>query len=119
MAGIGYFRLEKCGACHPNGKGSGAAPDLTKGVHKNAAQMIEHFRHPAGVVPGSEMPAIQLSTGQLNALAAFLLKISEKNAEAIQAAPQFGGGRVHPLSEEPVLCVPPDQRCGHEERTGC
>ena len=89
LAGIGYFRLEKCAACHPNAKGSGTAPDLTKGIHKTAAQMVEHFRNPSNVVPGSEMPAIQLSTPQLNALAAFLLKLNEKNAEAIQSAPQF------------------------------
>lgn len=89
LAGIGYFRLEACGECHPNAKGKGNAPDLTKGVHKTAAQMIEHFKHPAETVPGSQMPRVELSNSQLNALAAFLLKLNEKNAEAIQSAPQF------------------------------
>ncbi len=89
VAGIGYFRQEKCDGCHPGAKGVNGAPDLTKGVHKTAAQMIEHFRQPSELVPGSAMPAITLSTGQLNALAAFLLKLNEKNVDALQSAPQF------------------------------
>lgn len=88
LAGIGFFRAEKCASCHPGGKGNGAAPDLTKGVKKTAAQMIEHFRNPAGVVPGSEMPQITLTTGQLNTLAGFLLKLNENNAAMIDGAPQ-------------------------------
>ncbi len=89
LAGIGYFRQEACGSCHPGAKGSGNAPDLTRGVHKDAAQMIEHFKNPSGVTPGSQMPAIALSTTQLNSLAAFLLKLNEKNVEALQSAPQY------------------------------
>ena len=41
------------------------------------------------MVPGSAMPPIQLSTQQLNALAAFLLKLTPSNAEALLATPQF------------------------------
>jgi mono/diheme cytochrome c family protein len=51
--------------------------------------MIEHFKRPAQLVPGSSMPPIQLSDNQLNALAAFLLKLTPKNAEALQSAPEF------------------------------
>ena len=35
------------------------------------------------------MPAIQLSDAQLNTLAAFLLKLNPRNAEALQSAPDF------------------------------
>ena len=35
------------------------------------------------------MPAIQLSNAQLNTLAAFLLKLNPRNAEALQSAPDF------------------------------
>ena len=35
------------------------------------------------------MPPIQLSDAQLNALAAFLLKLNAKNAEALNSAPAF------------------------------
>lgn len=89
VAGIGYFRVENCGSCHPNGKASKDGPDLTTGVHKTAAQMIEHFKRPAQLVPGTSMPPVQLSNAQLNSLAAFLLKLNAKNAEALQNTPQF------------------------------
>ncbi len=35
------------------------------------------------------MPPIRLSDSQLNALAAFLLKLTPKNAEALSSAPDF------------------------------
>jgi ubiquinol-cytochrome c reductase cytochrome b subunit len=41
------------------------------------------------MVPGSAMPSIQLTNAQLNALAAFLLKLTPRNAEALQSAPDF------------------------------
>jgi ubiquinol-cytochrome c reductase cytochrome b subunit len=51
--------------------------------------MIEHFKHPAAMVPGSSMPSIQLNDTQLNALAAYLLKLTPANAEALGNAPDF------------------------------
>jgi ubiquinol-cytochrome c reductase cytochrome b subunit len=90
MAGIGYFRQENCISCHSVGDGkTKIGPDLASGVHKSAAWMIRHFKRPAAMVPGSAMPAIQLSDGQLNTLAAFLLKVNPRNAEALQSAPDF------------------------------
>jgi ubiquinol-cytochrome c reductase cytochrome b subunit len=89
LAGIGYFRREACNTCHPPGA-SGVGPDLTKTeIKRNAAWMIEHFKRPKEMVPGSSMPAIQLSDAQLNALAAFLLKLNAKNREALLSAPAF------------------------------
>jgi ubiquinol-cytochrome c reductase cytochrome b subunit len=89
LAGIGYFRTENCASCHPAGR-TGVGPDLTKtAIKRNAAWMIEHFKRPQQLVPGTSMPAIQLSDPQLNALAAFLLKLNPKNSEALHSAPQF------------------------------
>ncbi len=89
LAGIGYFRAENCASCHPPGK-AGVGPDLTKAaIRHNAAWMIEHFKRPQQLVPGSSMPSIQLSNSQLNSLAAFLLKLNPKNSEALQSAPRF------------------------------
>jgi ubiquinol-cytochrome c reductase cytochrome b subunit len=51
--------------------------------------MIDHFKRPSAVRPGSSMPAIQLSDSQLNALASFLLKLNERNAAALDNAPDF------------------------------
>jgi cbb3-type cytochrome oxidase cytochrome c subunit len=91
MAGVGYFRQENCKSCHAvAGSGSTIGPDLTKtAIHRNAAWMIQHFKSPAGVRPGSSMPPIQLSDPQLNSLAAFLLKLNPDNATAIEMAPEF------------------------------
>jgi ubiquinol-cytochrome c reductase cytochrome b subunit len=91
MAGIGYFRQENCASCHTVGGGNPKiGPDLADGgIHKTAAWMIQHFKRPASMVPGSAMPAIQLSDAQLNTLAAFLLKLNARNAEALQLAPDF------------------------------
>jgi len=91
LAGIGFFRQENCVSCHaPSGTGAGIGPDLTaRSIHKSAAWMIGHFKHPAEVVPGSPMPPVQLADWQLNALAAFLLRLNTRNASALENAPDF------------------------------
>jgi ubiquinol-cytochrome c reductase cytochrome b subunit len=91
MAGVAYFRQENCIACHAIGdKGAKVGPDLTgNSIHKDAAWMIEHFKRPSAMRPGSSMPPIQLSDSQLNALAAFLLKLNDRNASALDNAPDF------------------------------
>jgi len=88
LAGIGYYRKENCASCH-DGKSS-IGPDLSKHpVKRDAKWMIDHFKNPQAIAPGTSMPAIQLTTMQLNGLAAFLLKLNEKNQAALQSAPQF------------------------------
>ena len=103
MAGIGYFRLENCSSCHTVGDGKPKiGPDLAAAnIHKSAAWMIQHFKRPAAMVPGSAMPAIQLSDAQLNTLAAFLLKLSPQNAEVLQSAPDFAvqGAMIYQKSQ--------------------
>jgi ubiquinol-cytochrome c reductase cytochrome b subunit len=91
MAGISWFREERCGDCHVGNHGGAAqGPDLTRiAIHKDAAWMIGHFKSPSEVRPGSMMPPIQLSDAQLNSLAAFLLRLSPKNASTLQDAPDF------------------------------
>jgi ubiquinol-cytochrome c reductase cytochrome b subunit len=91
LAGIGYYREQGCASCHGTGAGgSKIGPDLTRtAIHRSAAWMIEHFRNPQGMLPGSSMPPIQLTDSQLNALAAFLLKLDARNAKALESAPQF------------------------------
>ncbi len=88
LAGIGYFRQESCATCH-DGK-SNVGPDLSKrAVKRDAAWMLGHFRNPQAIAPGTSMPPIQLTDKQLNGLAAFLLKLNEKNQAALHSAPQF------------------------------
>src|SRR5208283_3810415 len=89
LAGLGYFRQEKCLACHNLNTGTPkAGPNLaTAREHKNAAWMIKHFKNPNEVVPGSNMPPILLSDAKLNALASFLLKLSPQNADDVDSVP--------------------------------
>ena len=91
LAGIGYFRKENCSSCHAVGEGpQKVGPDLASTeIHRSASWMIAHFKRPQELVPGSSMPAIRLSDSQLNALAAFLLKLNAKNAAALQSAPDY------------------------------
>lgn len=87
VAGIGYFRQENCGSCHTGDRKIG--PDLIKAKNRDATWLIEHFKDPSKLVPGSQMPPIDLTKAQLNSLAAFLMKLDEKNAEALESAPTF------------------------------
>jgi ubiquinol-cytochrome c reductase cytochrome b subunit len=91
LAGIAYFRQENCASCHATGEGGAQiGPDLTRvSIHRDAAWMIQHFKQPGAMRPGTSMPAIQLGDAQLNALAAFLLKLNPKNASALENAPDF------------------------------
>lgn len=90
LAGIGYFRAENCASCHAMGTNeSKTGPDLTKtAIKRDAKWMIEHFQNPQSKMPGSNMPAIHLPEAQLNALAAFLLKLNPQNVEKLMAAPE-------------------------------
>jgi len=88
LAGLGYFRKENCLACHTLGdKGKAIGPDLTASK-RTAAWHISHFKRPQEVVPGSAMPPVSLADPQLNALAAFVLKLKPNNAQSLVDAPQ-------------------------------
>src|SRR5262245_3747231 len=91
MAGIAYFRNENCESCRTVGEGKPkVGPDLANtATKKTAAWMIQHFKRPSALVPGSVMPPLQLTDAQLNSLAAFLLQLPPRNAEALQSAPDF------------------------------
>lgn len=91
LAGIGYYRRESCQGCHTlGGTALKVGPDLANvGSRRAGAWMIAYFKNPQAMVPGSSMPAIHLSTPQLNSLTAFLLKVTPQNAEAMQIAPAF------------------------------
>ncbi|HUK18231.1 MAG TPA: cytochrome b N-terminal domain-containing protein [Bryobacteraceae bacterium] len=99
LAGVAYFRQENCVSCHAMGeRGASIGPDLTRiTIHRDAAWMIEHFKRPSAMRPGSSMPPIQLSDSQLNALAAFLLKLNPDNASALDNTPAFAadGAQVY------------------------
>jgi ubiquinol-cytochrome c reductase cytochrome b subunit len=91
LAGIGYFREEQCSTCHNLSEGTPkVGPNLTNTASRRSPEwMIEHFRNPSSLVPGTSMPPIHLSDVQLAALASFLLKLTPENARAIESAPNY------------------------------
>jgi ubiquinol-cytochrome c reductase cytochrome b subunit len=120
LAGIGYYRKENCLNCHLlAGKGKQIGPDLTRLAGKRTHQwLIDHFKRPQDLVPGSPMPALQLNDSALSALAAFMLKLSPANAQPLNEAPEFategalvynrfGCGNCHQINGEGMKLGPP------------
>jgi mono/diheme cytochrome c family protein len=103
LAGIGYFRKENCESCHTVGDGKPKiGPDLaSRSIRKTATWMIQHFKRPSSMVPGSAMPPIRLTDAQLSTLAAFLLKLNSRNAEALGSTPDFAvqGAMIYQTSQ--------------------
>jgi quinol-cytochrome oxidoreductase complex cytochrome b subunit len=88
LAGLGYFRQEHCESCHNLVDGEPKpGPNLAHARRRTAEWLIEHFRNPGQVIPGSNMPPIHLTDVQLNVLSAFLLKLTPENAKALYEAP--------------------------------
>ncbi|MCI0624122.1 MAG: cytochrome b N-terminal domain-containing protein [Acidobacteria bacterium] len=89
LAGIGYYRKEQCASCHHlmDGK-TKVGPNLsTTPIKRSVGWMVEHFKNPAQMVPGTSMPPIHLSDAQLSALAAFLLTLTPRNATDLESVP--------------------------------
>lgn len=89
LAGVGYFRQEHCETCHNLVDGNPkVGPNLASPpVRRSAEWMIEHFKNPSQLIPGSNMPPIHLHDAGLNALAAFLLKVTPENTTILMKAP--------------------------------
>jgi len=107
-------------ACHPGAGQTGIGPDLTRtpANHRNITWMVPHFKNPPQVVPGSAMPPIDLPNADLNALSLFVLKLTPKNEQALEAAPDFVLQGANRFSIEPLRRLPSDQRLGLEARSG-
>ncbi|HYO82085.1 MAG TPA: cytochrome b N-terminal domain-containing protein [Bryobacteraceae bacterium] len=85
LAGAGHFHAEGCQSCHTGEKAFG--PELiARTKNRDAQWLIGHFKNPQ---PGSAMPAVQLTGGQMSALATFLIKATPETAKALQTAPPF------------------------------
>jgi ubiquinol-cytochrome c reductase cytochrome b subunit len=90
IAGAGYFRQARCSTCHNLIDGEPKpGPNLAElGTLKSTYQMIAHIRNPAALNPGTRMPRIELTQVQVQALSAFLLKLTPDNADAFSQAPE-------------------------------
>lgn len=92
VAGVAYFENEKCGSCHALGLTDEGKPGPnlgTGGVSRDAKWMIAHFKQPASMIPGSQMPPIALKASELNSLASFLLKLTPQNAIKMGEVPAY------------------------------
>jgi ubiquinol-cytochrome c reductase cytochrome b subunit len=92
LAGLGLFKKQGCTSCHTVGGGKNSiGPDLTKlpTNHRNITWLVPHFKNPSKIVPGSIMPAVELSNADLNALSLFVLTLTPQNETALLAAPDF------------------------------
>lgn len=89
------FHSLGCRGCHKvGGVGGDDGPDLTSvgkkdphrldfshvpGERTLANWLAQHFRHPAKVVPGSQMPALGLSQEQIDSLVFYMLSLRRAN----------------------------------------
>jgi ubiquinol-cytochrome c reductase cytochrome b subunit len=91
LGGLGLYRRENCVSCHLTDGTSGIGPSLTKSpeAHRTAAWLIPFFRQPAKVIPGSSMPPVQETSAQLNDLAAFVIKLTADDEQALMSTPDF------------------------------
>lgn len=69
------FKERACIGCHRvEGHGGNIGPDLTYvGERRNEEWLIEHFKAPQKVVPGSRMPPLSLNEADIKVLAVFAL----------------------------------------------
>ncbi len=90
------FHSLGCRGCHKiGGVGGDDGPDLTlegsrdpgridfsrvSGKHELGSWLAAHFRSPATIVPGSQMPVLGLSEGQIDLLVRYLYSLRRTNA---------------------------------------
>jgi quinol-cytochrome oxidoreductase complex cytochrome b subunit len=80
MTSIAFFRQANCASCHGvNGYGGSSASNLTKvPVRKETAWVTDHVKRSS-----------KLTQAQVNTLAGFVSKLSERNISALANAPEF------------------------------
>jgi ubiquinol-cytochrome c reductase cytochrome b subunit len=68
---------QNCSSCHAiNGTGGTVGPELAGlGVQHDVDWHLKHFKNPAGVVPGSMMPPVDLPDSELQALADYVMSL--------------------------------------------
>jgi quinol-cytochrome oxidoreductase complex cytochrome b subunit/cytochrome c2 len=102
LAGLGIFKKQGCMGCHPGAGKNGIGPDLTRmpAGQRNVAWMVPHFKNPSQIVPGSIMPPVDLPNADLNALSLFVLTLTPRNEQALEAAPDFAthGAMVYQMN---------------------
>jgi mono/diheme cytochrome c family protein len=75
VQGARLFEEQGCIGCHKlRGSGLAIGPDLDRtGLKHSPEWLVDYLKHPGKILPGSNMPAVKLEHGDLEALALFLL----------------------------------------------
>ncbi len=131
FAAIGADRLIKgrelykemhCAGCHQiDGQGGAVGPDLSafadkdpsnfsydnlQGNHSKQTWVIEHFKDPKRVSPGSPMRAYAMNDDQIECLASYVLSLNQRGFSkpyTVKAKPDFVPPTVDGLVPEAVL----------------
>lgn len=74
VSGRRIYQNMNCAYCHKiGGQGGGVGPELDKVAGGESAEWLEkHFRDPKSVVPGSQMPQLNLLPDEIAALTAYM-----------------------------------------------
>jgi len=91
MAGVHYFREEKCAVCHNvTGDTPKAGPNLLNtGMRHDADWLMAHFKQPSASAPNTTMPPVTLSDTALKDVLALMLKLTPENGDVVDTAPDF------------------------------
>ena len=87
LSGEQLYTKLRCVTCHKiKGVGGDRGPDLSAvGSFRTGDWMISHFRNPQAVAPGFKMPVVELTEDELNALAAYMLRLRKEAGNEIQS----------------------------------
>jgi cbb3-type cytochrome oxidase cytochrome c subunit len=79
--GLRLFQQKGCIGCHAvAGKGGSVGPALDDvGLRRSPDWMVQHFREPQAVSPGSVMPQFKFTESEARALTDFLVHLREQN----------------------------------------
>jgi len=91
MAGVHYFREEKCATCHNvTGDTPKAGPNLLNtGRRHDADWLLMHFKQPSAVAPNTAMAPVDLNDAALRDLLALMLKLTPATGDVADTAPEF------------------------------
>jgi ubiquinol-cytochrome c reductase cytochrome b subunit len=88
LSGLAYFRKENCKACHASAPGQKSiGGELVNASRHPIPWLIDHFKNPAKMVPGSTMPPFPMPDDQLTALSKFVTKLTSENEHALFSTP--------------------------------